>query len=219
MESELVLRQNATDALDYVKALEVVDQQTLNMANKSVVRIGVLRKGIIAYFKDPKTKAKIAHQAIVDKEKEALQPLIAADIILKPKIGAYVHEQMRIKEEAERKAREETERKEREQEEALKKAADLENEGKIKEAQAKLVEAEKMDDETKEVPLPQAPVMSGTHTVTHTRWRVIDPELIPRRYLRIDSISVESEVRLHKMKTKIPGIEVYQETEIRRSHS
>ena len=76
------------------------------------------------------------------------------------------------------------------------------------------------NDETKEIPLPPAaPIMSGTHTVTKTHWRVIDHELIPRRYLRIDSISVESEVRLHKMKTKIPGIEVYEETDVRRSRS
>ncbi|GAG25038.1 unnamed protein product, partial [marine sediment metagenome] len=187
MESELVLRQDATNALEYVKALEVKDQDSLNMANKSVVRIGVIKKGIIAYFKDPKTKANAAHKAIVDKEKEALKPLIDADCILKPKIGTYIREQMRIKEEAERKAREEEERKELEQEKALKEAAALEDRGRIKEAQARLREAEKMEeDETKEMPLPQAPVMSGTHSVTYTRWRIIDSNLIPRKYLIYD---------------------------------
>ena len=219
MENDLALKQNAIDALDYVKALEVKDQQTLNMANKAVVRIGVIKKGILAYFKDPKSLADAAHKAIVKKEKEALEPLIAADIILKPKIGTYVHEQIRIKEEAERKRLEEINRAAEKQLKALEEAAELENKGKIKEAEDKLHEAEELD-ETKEIPLPPAaPIMSGTHTVTLTHWRVIDHELIPRRYLRVDSISVDSEVKLHKMKTKIPGIEVYEQTNVRRSRS
>lgn len=220
---DLVLRKNVTDAtaaLDYVKALEVTDQQTLNMANKAVVRIGVIKKGIIAYFKEPKTLADAAHKAIVKKEKEALEPLIAADIILKPKIGTYVREQMRILAEKERKAQEEAERKELEQEKALKEAAELENRGKLKEAQARLVEAEKMeDDETKEIPLPQAPVMSGTHTVTYTRWRIVDERKVPRSFLMLNLTIIDAVVNRDKMQTKIPGIEVYEETDVRRSRS
>lgn len=220
---DLVLRKNVTDAtaaLDYVKALEVTDQQTLNMANKAVVRIGVIKKGIIAYFKEPKTLADAAHKAIVKKEKEALEPLIAADIILKPKIGTYVREQMRIKEEAERKRLAEIEDKEKEQEKALKEAAELENRGKLKEAQARLVEAEKMeDDETKEIALPQAPVMSGTHTVTYTKWRLIDEEKVPRKWFILNTVGIDAAVQKFKMQTKIPGIEVYEETDVRRSRS
>ena len=219
METELALQTTACDALEYSRALEVKDQESLNLANKAMVRIGQIRKGIIAYFADPKTKAKAAHQAIVDKEKEALKPLIEADEILKPKIGTYHREQMRIQEEAERKRLDEINRAAKEEEEALNKAAKLEEEGKLKEAQKKLAEAEKIAERKPDVAVPAAPVMSGTHTVTYTRWRVIDEAKVPRSFLMLNTAAIDAEVKKYKMTTKIPGIEVYEKTEVSRSRS
>ena len=219
METELDLQTTASDALEYSRALEVKNQESLNLANKAMVRIGQTRKGIIAYFADPKTKAKAAHQAIVDKEKDALKPLKEAEDILKPRIGTYVMTQRRIQEEAERRAREEEERKKREAEEAINKAVELENEGKAEEALDKLKEAEEMEERKPAAAMPAAPVMSGTHTVTYTRWRVINEKEIPRRFLMLDKSTIDAEVMKYKMKTKIAGIQVYEETDVRRGRS
>ena len=219
METELGLQKTACDALEYIRALEVKDQGSLNLANKAMVRIGQIRKGIIAYFADPKTKAKAAHQAIVDKEKEALNPLKEAEEILKPRIGTYVIAQRRIQEEAERKVREEEERKKREAEEAINRAVELENEGKAEEALDKLKEAEELEERKPAAAMPAAPVMSGTHTVTYTRWRLIDKELVPRPFLMLDESAIDAEVKKFKMATNIAGIEVYQKTEVVRSRT
>ena len=219
METELGLQKTACDALEYIRALEVKDQGSLNLANKAMMRIGQIRKGIIAYFADPKTKAKAAHQAIVDKEKDALKPLKEAEEILKPRIGTYVIAQRRIQEEAERKVREEEERKKREAEEAINRAVELENEGKAEEALDKLKEAEELEERKPAAAMPAAPVMSGTHTVTYTRWRLIDKELVPRPFLMLDKSAIDAEVMKYKMKTKIAGIQVYEETDVRRGRS
>ena len=69
-------------------------------------------------FADPKKKAHEAHKSIVAAEKRHLDPLVAADKILKDKMVAWTDEQERI-----RKAEEERLRKEREEEERKRREA------------------------------------------------------------------------------------------------
>lgn len=219
MENNQSLQKRAFDALEYIKALEVKDQESLNLANKALVRIGQIRKGILAYFADPKKKAKATHQAIVDKEKEALKPVNEAEKNLEPKIRAYVIEQRQIREEAERKAREEEERKKKEAEEAIEEAAKLENEGKTEEALDKLEEAERLEESPPPVGIPKAPVMSGIHTRTYWKWRVIELSKVPLQYFTLDSKGIDAVVQQFKGMTAIPGIEVYEETGVARSRT
>ena len=61
--------------------------------------------------------------------------------------------------------------------------------------------------------------MSGTHTVIYTRWRVIDEAKVPRSFLMLNTAAIDAEVKKYKMTTKIPGIEVYEKTEVSRSRS
>jgi dihydroxyacetone kinase-like predicted kinase len=215
--NETSLEKRAANALEYVRELEIKDDLTLQTGNKVLVRIGEIRKEITDFFAEPIKKAHEAHKAILAKKKEAESPLIEAEGILKPKIRVYVIEQQRIKEEAERKAREEEERKKRETEEAMAKAVELENQGKVKEALDALDEAEKLEETKLAVDIPQGPTMTGVHTRTYWKWRIVDATKIPRMYLMLDQAAINEEVRRFKGDANIPGIEVYEETDIART--
>ena len=72
-------------------------------------------------FADPKKKAHEAHKAIVSAEKKHLDPLLAADKILKDKMVAWKEEQERIRKAEEERIRREREEEERKRREALEK--------------------------------------------------------------------------------------------------
>lgn len=70
-------------------------------------------------------------------------------------------------------------------------------------------------------PLPVAPEVemtpkvAGVKTYRVTKWRIIDLDKVPREYLILDEKKVNQTVREMKTLASIPGIEVYEEEEVR----
>lgn len=59
------------------------------------------------------------------------------------------------------------------------------------------------------------PKIAGLKTYRVTKWRVTDEAAIPREYLTLDEKKVNQTVREMKTLANIPGIEVYEEEEVR----
>ena len=107
MENEnnlLIEIQNESNGIiSEAEQINICCQEDLVFANDFLGNIKSMSKKVEEYWKDPKKRAKEAHQLICDKEKEMLLPLKDSEKIIKNKISAY-------NEELKRKAEEEAER-------------------------------------------------------------------------------------------------------------
>lgn len=70
--------------------LKVVDNISFSFANQMLVAIKEAIKQVKAYWEAPKKTAKQAYDEIRDKEKEMLERLLEAEIVLKGQLGEYV---------------------------------------------------------------------------------------------------------------------------------
>lgn len=168
-------------------------------------------------------------KAAIALEKEILEPLAPVDNMLRRGLENYHLEQQRRREEAERKIREERERVEREAAEAARKA---EQEARMREYEAgrrKTEEAQERQQELAEEalqqaelarlqeevaarsPLPEvaAPAKTGKAGVAMV-WQatVIDPDQVPREYLKVDTAAINKAVR--EGAREIPGVDIKQ---------
>ena len=151
-------------------------------------------------------KAHEAHKEALKQKKTHADPLENAKRIIGRKVGAYQQEQERKAEEKRR--LEQAELQKRAEEEALQAAEELESVGDT--------EAAEMVLETPVVaqaaPVKEAPKVSGIAVKKTWKFRVKNPNLIPREYLTIDEKKIGGIVRAMKDQTNIPGVEVYFES-------
>jgi len=196
---------------DRAKALTVTDSERLEKARDFLVTIKRMKAEVDKAFDPIIKKAPEAHKEALAQKKRYLDPLDAAERLLKPKISAYLMNLEEERREAERKERERLEAQKRAEEEQIQKAIEAEEKGDLEEAE-KILDQEpaKLDP----VAIPQKPILSQVHTVTNWKFRVKDPEAIPREYLKIDEVKIGKVVRILKDKTDIPGIEAYPETSV-----
>jgi hypothetical protein len=204
-------------------ALSVPDQAKLIAAiinNDDYIRAGnvlltikELRKKIENVFKPIKQKMDAAKKEVLDQEKAADKPLAEAETWLKPLISAYLIEQERIRKAEEDRLRE-IARKEEEQrqfEAALAAEEEAKRNGATNEEAAQ--EAAAIID----VPVQAAPVVvpktvakvSGVSMTKQWKFRITDPNKIPREYLAVDELKIGAVVRALKDQCHIAGIEVY----------
>lgn len=194
-------------------ALSVPDQakQIVIASNDDYVRAGELllvikeiRKKIEATFKPIKQKMDAAKKEVLDQERAADAPLVAAENIIKPRIAAWNAEQERIRREEEARLREQA-RKE-EEERRLQEAILAEQSGETEVA-----------DEIMSAPVQAAPVVvpksvpkvAGVNIVKRWEFRIVDPKLVPRQYLSVDEQKIRSVVNALKDQASIPGVEIY----------
>lgn len=214
--SEDKLTKRAIDALEYVNSLEVTDQESLNLANKVLVRIGQVQKAINDFFNPLINKAHVAHKALCDKKKEVIGPVLRADNFAKQKVRIYMREQERIQQEALAKVRQAEEDKKKLEEDALKKAQALQDEGKVDEALDVLDETAEMVDEIK-TEVPTGPVMSGTHVKKVWLWKLDNIDEVPRHCMVLDKIKINGMVR--QGARTISGLIIYEDIDISRSRT
>ena len=112
--------------VDQAAAIIVRDQETLTRANDFSIAVKRLRREIEETFDPIIEAAHRAHKVALDKKRKYIEPVDAAEKMVKGKIGAYLTEQDRIRREAERKAWEAEQEKIRAQQEALRKARESE---------------------------------------------------------------------------------------------
>lgn len=197
-------------------ALAVIDsQETAEQAGQIVKDASRVKAQVLDHIDPVVETAHRAHKAATTLRAKLLE-FEAPVKALNQRLGSYLTEERRkadeARREAERKAREESERIQREREEAaLAKAAALESEGKHISATLALHEADRPAPLIVAAPVPEAPKVSGIHLRDNWKWRVVDESAVPREYLVLNETLVNAQVRALKEKTKIAGIEVYNE--------
>jgi len=210
--TETGLQMRAKNALDYVRELKVVDQPSLEVANKALVRIKVTKKEIIGFFEEPKSAALATHRAILKKEKFLLEPLLKAEQVLNPRVRDYMEAEQRKREAAEREAAIKEAADKRRADEAMAKAAALEQEGKVDEALDALDEATQIEETREKAIIPDAPKVEGMHTRRHWTYRVIDATQIPRDCMSEDSKKINAKIR--EGVRKISGLHIYEDVSL-----
>ena len=173
-------------------------------AGEILTAIKSLRKEIDATFDPIIKKAFEAHKEAVAQKKKVDAPLVEAEGIVKPRMAAWNAEQERIRREEEERLRE-IARKE-EEERRLKEAIDAEKSGNKEEAEAIL----ETPIEPPPVVIPKTtPKVAGVSFTKQWKFRITDPNKIPREYLTPDEVKIGGVVRALKDKANIPGVEVY----------
>lgn len=137
------------------------------------------------------------------------EPAKEAKKIIGSKMAEWDEEQRKI-------AEEEAKRKEAE----LKKQMEAERQRAIEEAK------EQGDDEVAEqiaqepvfvppVPVaPSKPKVSGVAARSMWKFQVVDPNKVPREFLKIDESKIGQHVRIHKASTNIPGVRIWEEKSV-----
>lgn len=115
-------------------ALEIRDQTTFEYGAAFLVKVGDLKKAIVAGCDPVKRAAKAAHTAACDQERELLAPVLEAEGVVKGVLGDYQREQARKEREAreaeaEERRKADAEAKRLAEEEQLRTATELEEAG------------------------------------------------------------------------------------------
>lgn len=220
MENEKIkiheIQEKALTLPDQVKEIHVVDEETLSQANEFVKgcrsmiqKISGLMDPIIKRFTE-------GHRDTLADKRELEDPWIQAKDLVTPQIISYRRKIEEAKRAAELVAQREIEEKKRKEEELLKQAAELENKGKIEEADEIMekaeAEAEKIPDAVQnlsKIPEPQA--IRGVSTRKIWKWRLKNIKEVPRSHLILDEKKLNHEARNYREgeTAEVPGIEFY----------
>lgn len=204
-----IVEQKALTIPEQAKGIAVIDNASLLISNEILLRIKDIRKEISEAFDPIIKKAYEAHKTAVAQKKKAEAPLIEAEGYIKPQIATYIAEQERKRREEEERLRQEALR--AEEERKLQEAIIAEQEGNQEEAEAIL-------NEQTFIPPPivekATPKLQGVSISKVWKFRVVNPDVIPRMYLLPDIVKIGQIVRSLKGSTNIPGIEVYTEDSV-----
>jgi len=204
-------------ALSYpaqAQAVQVVDQVSLTAANDMLVGIKAMQKQVNAVFDPIITRNREAHKEAIYQKEKVGKPLTAAEGIVKKKVGSYLAELERQRQEAERKRQEEAEAKRRAEEERLQKAIEAERNGDKEEAESILDEVAQSENRQEDPPpteLSPQPKMDGVSYKERWKWEYVNKGLIPEEFMMMvpDESKINYAVRTMKGKTNIPGIRVF----------
>lgn len=209
------------------KALTTVEQAKSLVVNSHESRASAAELGRVVaglykegeeWFAPMKRLAAQAHKEICSKENAVLKPLEEAKRYLSSQIGGYDQQQERLRraeetrlqDEARKVAEAESQRLATEQ--AISDAIALEAAGDKKGADAVLANPAPVPVFVPPVIVPSSVQKSAGVSGTQLwKFRITNPDLIPREYLVPDEKAIGQVVRGLKDKTKIPGIEVYPE--------
>lgn len=232
------IEEKSLKVFETARSLAITDDATFQRAGEGLKVIKTLQSEVNATFDPVVASAHEAHKQAIAAKNQHLKPLLEAEALLKTKIRNYTVEIERQRREAEQKAeaerlrieelqrqaqlKAEQERKKAE-EEMLRKAIEAEAQGKTEEAEAILAAPLPGPPKPIEVPIvrtvitpppPPPPKVQGVSTRKVWKWRLVDFSLVPDEYKQLADSVVTAKVRSQKGDTKIPGIEVYEETEV-----
>ena len=116
--NEAEIERRVPALVDQAAAIIIRDQGSMAIANDFSIAIKKMRREINEAFDPIIEAAHVAHKIALGKKRKYIEPVDAAERMVKGKIGAYLTEQDRIRREAERKAWEAEQEKIRAQQEA-----------------------------------------------------------------------------------------------------
>ena len=198
------ITERALSVPDRAKSIIIKSNDDFVKAGEILTAIKSLRKEIDATFDPIITKAHEAHKEAIAQKKKVDAPLVEAEGIIKPRMAAWNAEQERLRREEEERLRE-IARKE-EEERRLKEAIAAEQSGNKDEAEAIL----ETPVQAPPVVVPKTtPKVAGVSFTKQWKFRITDPNKIPREYLTPDEVKIGGVVRALKDKANIPGVEVF----------
>ncbi len=203
------LETKALTVPEKARQIKVVDNNSYVAAGQVLVEIKVLRKEINATFDPIIKKAHEAHKEAKAQKTRVESPLVEAENIIKPALAAYDAEQERIRR-AEEARLQEIARKQ-EEDRRLAEAAEIEKTG-----------DKKLAEEVLSAPVEVAPVivakavpkLEGVHFTERWTFRVVNPAIIPREFLAVDTVKIGQYARAMKSAGRIPGVEIYSEKSV-----
>jgi len=203
------LPEKSSAIVESARALAIVDDASYERAGEFLLGVAALEKEITDHHAPIKSAAHKAHKAVCDAEAALLKGPRQAREIVEPRVLAYQKEQERKREEERRRL--EAEERARLEEEHLAEAVSIEEVDGTEAASAFL--DEERAPVTVVLPLaPAAPKVAGVATRAVWKWRITDENRVPRQFLKVDEQAINAIVRAQKDRTRIPGVEVYQET-------
>lgn len=203
---ELTLEDEKKTALAQADAIKIYTPDDYMEAKTFWAQVRQLRAKVKETFQPLIDQAHRMHKDAISKRDEFDKPLEGAEKKVKMTMEAYDREQARIRAEEEARLRE-IDRKQ-EEDRRLAQAAELEAMGKADLADQVLDAPFKTG-----APSIPAPARAKDDPIFRTVWkfRIVDPNLVPREYLKIDDIKIGGVVRALKDATNIPGVEVFSE--------
>ncbi len=124
--NEAEIERKVPALVDQASAIIIRDQDSMAVANDFSIAIKKMRREIDEAFDPIIEAAHRAHKVALDKKRKYIEPVDAAEKMVKGKIGVYLTEQERIRKEAERRAWEAEQEKIRVQQEERRKAQEAE---------------------------------------------------------------------------------------------
>lgn len=201
--------ERALSVPEKAQGIIVVDNETYGQAGEVLTVIKVLRKEINAAFDPIISKAHAAHKEAVAQKKKAEAPLVEAEAYIKPQIAGYLKEQERKRQEEEARLR--LEAKKKADEDKLKAALAAEKAGDNEEAEAII------SDPTPVPPVvlvKSTPKLEGVSVKKIYKFRITDPNKVPRMYMMPDEKTIGAVVRSTKGAVQITGVEIYAEDSV-----
>jgi len=190
--------------------LVIRDQETYVIAAKMRKAIAAMVEEIRSAFRPIIKAAHAAWQEALGKEKVYLRPWADADERLRAKVAGYLVEERRKADAAEAERQAALREKARIQQEAIDKAVAADQAGKRAEANRILDLGAR--EELKIVippPAPRPAPSQGTHLRTYWRFRITNPDLVPRNFCSPDDKKIDGVVQLMHDKHGIPGVDAY----------
>lgn len=178
-------------------------------AGELTKQVKQMQEKVTNYWEPMRKSTYDAYKSVTDHKKEMLDPLAAAEKILKKKMGAYT-----LQKERERREREEELRRqaEAEMDRKLEEAAKAESEGDMLGAEMAMTEAEVMEHvATTAVIKPEAPAVKGVSTQKTWKITKVDPVTVPTHVQGVEIRPVDEKAVLRLIKAtkgaiQIPGI-------------
>lgn len=185
------LEKRAIDTTARANEIIVTDEITLKAATEFLTAVKALAGQIKDTFAESKEAAHKAHKAVIAAEKKHLDPLVAAEAVVKDKVGTYL------------KARDAALRKQQE-DEKLKTAQALQDAGHAGMAMQVL------DTQTH----VEKPKMEGVSTRKVYTFRVVDMAKLPDQFKIADTTAIRKVVNALGLKAEIPGVIVEEDVQV-----
>jgi hypothetical protein len=185
----------------------IIDSDAKQQDAQLVIKnIKEMKERITAFYEEERESAYNTYQIILNKRKSFLDPLDEADKILRQRSSAYYQKQEegRKRKEAEEFAKAQK----KAEDEKLEQAAELEKADRKEEAEALLNTPTVACPDVSDI--PPAPVsQKGVSYRANWKWRIIDENKVPRKYLMLNEKMINRIVKDLKQNHGIPGIQVY----------
>lgn len=193
------------NALVVANAFQITSDQDYVQASLERDGLKALHGKIDETFDDLISGAFKHHRALVAEKKKHAEPLEAASLVYKQKMGRWNDAQKAFAAAEEKRLREEAIK--QAEADALEAAAQAEKDGNVEEAQA-IISAP--------VVVPVVVVQKTTpktSTVFRTNWkyRIVDASKLPREYLVADEVKLGKIARAMQGAVNVPGVEFYSE--------